>query len=105
MSYLKSVLKEELDRLQSLSEKYRDQLGGLPRGCASVKNRKGLQYLYLASRKSGKVCFEYIGPLSSELAKDILKKIERRNQLKEKLKLVKKDLRELEKAESGKARD
>jgi hypothetical protein len=101
MSYLKSVLKEEQQRLLSLSERYRDQLGGLPRGCVSIKNRKGLQYLYLASRKSGKVCFEYMGPLSSEQARDILKKIEQRNKLKEKLKQVKKDLRELEKALSG----
>jgi hypothetical protein len=102
MSYLKSVLKEEQQRLLSLAERYRDQLGGLPRGCVSIKNRKGLQYLYLASRKSGKVCFEYMGPLSSEQARDILKKIEQRNKLKEKLKQVKKDLRELDKALSGK---
>ena len=101
MSYLKSVLKEEQQRLESLSEKYRDQLSGFPRGCASIKKRKGLQYLYLASRKSSKVCFEYMGPLSSEQARDILIKIEQRNKLKEKLKQVKKDLRELEKALSG----
>ncbi len=102
MSYLKSVLKEEQERLHALSVRYRDQLGGLPRGCASIKNRKGLQYLYLASRKSGKVCFEYIGPISSKQAQEILKKIEQRNKLKEKLQQVKKDLREIEKALSGK---
>jgi uncharacterized coiled-coil DUF342 family protein len=42
-----------------------------------------------------------MGPLSSEQARDILKKIEQRNKLKEKLKQVKKDLRELDKALSG----
>lgn len=101
MSYLKSVLREEQQRLASLLEQYRHQLEGFPKGCVSIKNRKGLHYLYLACRKNGKVCFEYIGPISSKQSQDRLEKIEQRNKLKEKLKQVKKDLHEMEKALSG----
>jgi len=98
MSYVKEILKEEHDRLMVLSGKYRDKVSGLPMGCASIKNRKGLQYLYLACRKGGKVCFEYVGPVSSDSAQAILKKIEQRNKYMAKLKQVEKDLREIEKA-------
>jgi hypothetical protein len=98
MSYVRGILKEEHDRLTVLSRKYRDKVSGLPKGCASIKNRKGLQYLYLACRKGGKVCFEYVGPVSSEAAQSILKKIEQRNRYLAKLRQVKKDLREIEKA-------
>ena len=101
MSYVKGILKEEYERLSVLSEKYRDKVIVFPKGCASIKNRKGLQYLYLASRKAGKVCFEYVGAVSSSNAQAILKKIEQRNKYMVKLKQVKKDLREIEKALHG----
>jgi hypothetical protein len=101
MSYVKGILKEEYERLNTLSEKYRDKVSDLPKGCASIKNRKGLQYLYLASRKGGKVCFEYVGPVSSNNAQAIIKKIDQRNKYMAKLKQVKKDLREIEKALHG----
>lgn len=101
MSYVKGILKEEYERLSVLSAKYRDKVGALPRGCVSIKNRKGLQYLYLACRKGGKVCFDYVGPVSSDNAQSILKKIEQRKKYEDKLKQVKKDLREIEKALHG----
>jgi len=101
MSYVKGILKEEYERLSSLSEKYRDKVSVFPKGCASIKNRKGLPYLYLASRKAGKVCFEYVGAVSSDNAQSILKKIEQRNKFMVKLKQVKKDLREIVKALNG----
>ena len=102
MSYLKNILNEERDRLHALSAKYREQLAELPRGCASIKKRGGSEYLYMAFRKNGKVCFEYVGPLSSEQAMQQLKKIEKRQQIKAKLKQVQNDLLELEKALHGK---
>ncbi len=101
MSYVKGILKEEYERLRVLYAKYRDKTGALPRGCVSIKNRKGLHYLYLASRKSGKVCFLYVGPVSSSHAQSVLKKIDQRKKYEGKLKEIKKDLREIEKALHG----
>jgi hypothetical protein len=78
MSYIKGILKEECDRLEALSKKYRDKVRELPKGSVSIKSRNNLQYLYVASRKGRKVCFQYIGPLSSDNAQLILKQIEQR---------------------------
>lgn len=102
MSYLQNILKEEQDRLHALLQRYLDQLGGLPQGCASIKNRNKIQYLYLAYRKNGKICFEYVGPYSSEQSRAILKKLDEKKKLKEKIKRVNKDLQELKKAFHGK---
>jgi hypothetical protein len=101
MSYIKGILKEEYERLNALSRKYRDKVGELPKGCVSIKNRRGLHYLYLASRTGGKVSFQYIGPAASENARAVLKKIEQRKNYENKLKQVRKDIREIQKALHG----
>jgi sigma54-dependent transcription regulator len=101
MSYIKGILKEEYDRLDALTEKYRDKVSEFPKGSVSVKNRNNLEYLYLAFRKGSKIFFQYIGPLSSDNAQIVLKQIEQRKKYEEKLKQVKKDLREIAKAVNG----
>jgi len=102
MGYIKSILHEEYERLKALSDKYSAEIKALPRGSVSVKKRNKNEYLYLASRHKGKVRFEYIGPMVSEKAMAIRKKIEIRKQYENKMKQVRKDLREIEKAISGK---
>ena len=37
MSYIKGILKEEYERFNALSRKYRDKVGELPKGCVSIK--------------------------------------------------------------------
>jgi hypothetical protein len=101
MSYIKGILREEYERLNALCRKYRDKVGELPKGCASIKTRRGLQYLYLASRKGGKVSFQYIGSAAAENARAVLKKIEQRKNYENKLKQVRKDLWEIQKALHG----
>ena len=61
MSYLKSILKEEYERLRALSGKYQDEISALPRGSISIKKRNQREYVYLAYRKKGNVKFEYVG--------------------------------------------
>ncbi len=101
MSYLKSVLQEEHDRLKSLVEKYKNEISLLPRGSLSVKKRNQREYLYLAYRQEGRVKFEYIGTMSSEKAKFVIKQIESRKEYENKFKLVKKDLVEIERVING----
>ena len=101
MSYIKGILKEEYERLNALSRKYWEKVGELPKGCASIKTRRGRHYLYLASRKGGKVSFQYIGPAASENAWAVLKKIEQRKNYENKLKQVRKDIRDIQKALHG----
>ena len=101
MSYLKTVLQEEYERLKALLEKYHDEISALPHGSISIKKRNQKEYVYLAYRKKGNVKFEYIGPISSEKSKNVVKKVKLRKRYEIKLKHVRKDLEEIEKVING----
>ena len=102
MSYIKDILKEELDRLEALRVKYESSISSLPGGTISIKKRNKKEYLYLAHREGKKVKFKYIGTIESDIAKDVMHNIKQRKQFEEKLKAVIKDLKEIEKAIHGK---
>jgi len=101
MSYLKSVLHEEYERLKALLEKYNDEISALPHGSISIKKRNQKEYVYLAYRKKENVKFEYIGSISSEKSKNVEKKVKLRKEYEIKLKQVRKDLKEIEKVING----
>ncbi len=101
MSYVNNILQEEFERLKSLSEMYMDEIRLLPRGSVSIKKRNYKEYLYLAYREKDKVRFEYIGPLISEKAIAVIKKIEQRKDFEHKIKQIKNDLTEIEKVING----
>ena len=101
MSYLKSVLQEEYERLKALLQKYNDEISALPHGSISIKKRNQKEYVYLAYRKKGNVKFEYIGSISSEKSKNVVKKVKLRKGYEIKLKQVRKDLQEIEKVING----
>jgi hypothetical protein len=101
MSYLKGVLQEEFSRLKALAKKYQSEISLLPHGSVSIKKRNKKDYLYLASRQKDKVKFKYIGPISSDGSKKMIKKIESRKQYEDKLKEVNADIREIEKVLNG----
>jgi hypothetical protein len=101
MSYIKSILQEEFQRLKALLKKYVDEMNSLPRGSVSIKKRNHREYLYLAYRQKNKVRFEYIGPIVSENCKAVLKKIEVRKNYEDKLRQVKKDMQEIQKVMNG----
>lgn len=101
MGYIHQVMNDEHHRLEALSKKYRDLIGTFPKGTASVKKRKGGEYLYLASRKDGKVKFDYVGSLASDKAKEILDRINERKNYELKLKQVNRDLEDIGKIIHG----
>jgi len=101
MSYLKSILQEEYQRLKTLSDKYHEKINSLPRGSISIKKRNQKEYLYLAYRRQNKVRFKYIGTILSENSQAVLKEIELRKDYEYKLKQVKKNLLEIEMAANG----
>jgi hypothetical protein len=102
MSILKGVLKEEHRRLKSLFQRYSRDITLLPKGSISIKKRNNREYLYIAYRKEKKVKFEYIGAILSEKAQKIMDLIKKRQDIESKLKMVKVDLKELEKVLHGK---
>jgi hypothetical protein len=101
MAMVFDVLEEERRRLLSLKARYERQLTELPKGTLSKKKRWNREYLYLAYRESGKVKFEYIGPVDSEVAEDLEAKVRRRKDLEEKLSEVVKNLADVERGLRG----
>jgi hypothetical protein len=101
MSYLKSVLHEEYERLKALIEIYNNEISALPHGSISIKKRNQKEYVYLAYRKKENVKFEYIGSISSEKSKNVVKKVKLRKESEIKLKQVRKDLEEIKKVING----
>ncbi|MDM8522810.1 hypothetical protein QUF80_05500 [Desulfococcaceae bacterium HSG8] len=101
MSYIRSVMEEEYQRLESLSGKYHAQISSLPKGSVSIKKRGRKKYLYLAYRQKDKVVSEYVGPEDSENAKAVIEKVRCRKLYEDKLRQVKKDLTEIRKVLHG----
>jgi len=101
MSYIKSIMQEEHQRLQALYQKYLDKIDSFPKGAVSIKKRNQNEYLYLASRQGGKVKFNYIGSVASEKARKIMDQVNDRKNYESKLKQVKNDLKEIGKVIHG----
>ena len=104
MGYITDILDEEYQRLRALSLKYESEITSLPRGSISIKKRGRNKYLYLAYREKGKIRFDYIGPEDSVNARMVIEKIERRKEYEDKLKQVKQNLAEIERAVHGRKR-
>ena len=105
MNIVLGVLHEEYNRLQELAEKYRQSIGALPKGVIQKKIRRGRGYVYLSYRAQHKVVSRYIGKEGSPEVETLAEKIERRKSYEQKLKQVRTDLKELQKALHGRARN
>jgi hypothetical protein len=101
MSHIEDIIREERQRLRALSRKYSDKIALLPQGAVSIKVRNNSEYLYLAYRRDGKVKFDYIGSARSEKARQVLEQVKSRKEYEKKLRQVKADLKETEKAIHG----
>ena len=104
MSIIKHILGEELERLEKLLEKYRQEIDRLPKGSLAKKQRYGNNYIYLAYRDGKKVIFKYIGKESSDAVKDI--KVLRKKRLKylDLQRKIKEDISEIKRAIFGRRR-
>ena len=101
MAMVFDILEEEKRRLRSLKARYEQQLSELPKGSLSRKKRWNREYLYLAYRESGKVKFEYIGPVDSDAAQEAEANVLRRKALEEKLSQVEENLADVERGLRG----
>lgn len=101
MSIVKGVLEEEYRRLINLSDKYAQDISRLPVGSVSIKEISGHKYAYRARRKGKRVFFEYVGKASDPEVRNLQADIKKRKEIEAKQKLIKKDLKELERAIGG----
>jgi hypothetical protein len=98
MGALRPILQEEQQRLNRLCRKYRAEIGKLPKGSVSIKNRRWRLYAYLAYRDDGKVVFKYLGGAQSKKVAEIRQKIQGRKRLETLLKKARANLKEAERA-------
>lgn len=96
MSVLRGILKEEEQRLKSLSRMYAREIRKLPRGCLSLKRIRGGEYAYLAYRKGGRVNFDYLGLAESAKVATIRAQVEERRKLQVLMRKTRQNLSEVE---------
>lgn len=94
---VKSILSEELGRLQALEKKYRDNISHCPKGSISLKRRPSGIYAYLAFRQGNRVVFKYVGPEKSDQVLKLKENVRLRQVHQKKLQSVVKDIIKLEK--------
>jgi biotin synthase-related radical SAM superfamily protein len=103
MSIIFDVLDEEYNRLKELWEKYQNEIDKLPKGSIQKKQRNGKAYIYLYYRNGDKVISKYIGKEKSRKVDEIKEELEKRKEYERKMKKVKADLKEIERAFNGRA--
>ncbi len=97
MSTIQTVLKEEYKRLHKLQKRYQKEIGNLPKGSFSIKNRKGRKYAYRAYRENDKIKTDYIGKMDSDSAKEAKILIKKRKELEALLKKTNQRIAEIKK--------
>ncbi len=101
-SELRSILREERDRLRELAALYRSRISELPKGYISVKKINGRHYAYLSYREKDRIRSVYIGKSPSEKAAEMKRLIESRKEYQSQLKLIRGRIKELQKILSKK---
>lgn len=101
MAAVFDILREERDRLKALKAKYVRQLEEFPRGSLSHKPRGNKSYCYLVRREGKDVRFEYIGPSDSKQVLDLRSELQKRDELRTKLRQVDANLQEVERGLRG----
>jgi len=98
MNVLEEVLKEELDRIKRLKTHINEELKELPNSYISKKIINKHEYFYEQKRIGSKVHSKY---LKKEEKEDLSKKIDRRRELKIKLKELNKNEKQINKLLDG----
>ncbi len=90
----KEILKEEKEKeLAELTER----LSALPKGHVNTLYRNGKGYFYRTFRDGKKVRNEYLGPAGSTDLNPLFSQMKERDMLKEKIRSLKEDLKQLKK--------
>jgi hypothetical protein len=96
MAGIRDVAEEEYNRLISLVEFYKNEIGNLPKGSILKKEIKGKEYLYLAYRAGKKIKHDYVGVKDSKKDKEVSLLVEKRKEYEKLLKKTRINLKEVE---------
>ncbi|MFH1753238.1 MAG: hypothetical protein ABH875_03550 [Candidatus Omnitrophota bacterium] len=99
---IKGALAEELRNSLRMQKEYEEALRSLPKGCISIKERRGHKYCYLVRRIGKKVKYVYKGKLSDKEKKKYEEAKQLRKKYRNLLSKVKKQIKFLRSTLRGK---
>ena len=97
-SVLRGMLREEFQRLAQLEKSLVEEIKQLPTGNIRIKVIKGRPYLYLRSWEDKKTRERYIGSMDKEKAQEVIRAVQQRVYLEERLMRVRLDRETAKKA-------
>jgi len=95
---IKGILEDELERTRRMLNTYVEKYNSLKKGSIYVRTIGGSRYSYLSYRDGKKVISEYIGPAGCKEEKNIKDQIEERKRIKNLIKDMKLEQKEIERA-------
>ena len=95
---IKGILEDELERNKRMLKTYMDKYEALRKGSIFVRTKGSGQYCYLNYRDGSRVVSEYIGSPDSPEVQDIKEQIEERKRVKQIIKDMKLEQKEIERA-------
>ena len=98
MSIFSGVVQEEKQRLESLMQFYVQKVENLPKGSMSFKKKSNHIYGYRVFRENKHVRFVYIGKQGTDSVHEVEKQIAERIKFEQQLKVIKKELQNIEKS-------
>lgn len=95
MSILSNSILDNLKRNLNNQERYQNQMNHLSKGKIVIRKKRKADYYYLEYREKEKVIYKYLGPVSRFDISKIEKELEERKILKERIKNLKKEEKEI----------
>ena len=95
---IKGILEDELERNKRMLKTYMDKYEAIRKGSIFVRTKGSGQYCYLNYRDGSRVVSEYIGSPDSPEVQDIKEQIEERKRVKQIIKDMKLEQKEIERA-------
>jgi hypothetical protein len=97
MGLIKGIIEDEHSRLIEALKLYENKRDKLPKGSLIIRRFGKKEYIYRVKRENGKVVQTYIGKKDSEAHKQAILEKMRREMEEKQIKIIKEDLRNIEK--------
>lgn len=90
-------IKTEIENIEKRIEEIKSEILKLPKGHINILYRREKGYYYLTYRDGKKINNDYLGPVGKADLKDIMDNLTKRDKLKNELRSLKEEIKELKK--------
>ena len=90
-------IKTEIENIEKRIEEIKSEILNLPKGHINILYRREKGYYYLTYRDGKKINNDYLGPVGKADLKDIMDNLSKRDKLKNELRSLKEEIKELKK--------